>query len=208
MRPKVQRRVVSWNWEVFAESFCAVSLKRLPTGEARNDLAQSPGANWRGRPPWSAHPPSNGLCHAPQGTKGRLRARLVASRASSRFAGLETGGWRKVMGVGSDRTIPVRLSTIPPSAWHADSAGKAARCSAQPVWPVAWLVVFHTQHGGRDAALRRPRAVQARNVRPSAWPPSQGQRTRFRRCTRRGRRSAPSLPELAGLARSKCEISG
>ena len=99
------------------------------------------------------------------------------------------------MGVGSDRTIPVRLSTIPPSAWHADSAGKAARCSAQPVWPVVWLVVFHTQHGGRDAALRRPRAVQARNVRPSAWPPSQGQRTRFRRCTRRGRRSAPSLPE-------------
>ena len=28
--------------------------------------------------------------------------------------------------------------------------------------------IFHTPHGGRDAALRRPRAVQARNVRPSA----------------------------------------
>ena len=61
--------------------------------------------------------------------------------------------------------------------------------------------IFHTAHGGRDGALRRPRAVQARNVRPSGQPPSQGQRTR------RGRRSAPSLPELAGLALSKCKIS-
>ena len=68
--------------------------------------------------------------------------------------------------------------------------------------------IFQTQHGGRDAGLRRPRAVQARNVRPSARPPSHGERTRFRRCTRRGQRSAPSLPELVGLALSKREISG
>ena len=76
-----------------------------------------------------------------------------------------------------------------------------------PYTPVV-ISVFHTQHRGRDAALRRPRAVQARNVRPSAGPPSQGQRARFRRCMRRGGRSAPSLTEFAGPALSKCEISG
>ena len=46
--------------------------------------------------------------------------------------------------------------------------------------------IFHTQHSGRDAALRRPRAVQARNVRPSAWAHRAGDNARCSAAARGG----------------------